>query len=140
MGYFESEVIMDFLGTPFTGYRYEDIKESLNDYFIEPQCFDALIGTRPTIIEGSRGFGKTTLLQSIEYKNNPEYFGVYYKVNDNITSHFVGSNFDENFWIRLFSCYFVLSLSYQLTKLLIDLSNTYSISERITFKISHLLS
>lgn len=136
MEYFEGEVIMEFSGTPFTGYRYEDIKESLNEYFIEPQCFDALIGTRPTIIEGSRGFGKTTLLQSIEYKNNPEYFGVYYKVNDNITSHFVGSNFDENFWIRLFSCYFVLSLSYQLTKLLIDLSNDYTISERNILEIS----
>jgi hypothetical protein len=134
---FESEVIMDFLGTPFTGYRYEDIKESLNEYFIEPQCFDALISTRPAIIEGSRGFGKTTLLQSIEYKNSSDYFGVYYKVNDNITSHFSGKNFDDNFWIRLFSCYFVLSLSYQLAKLAIFLNKNHNMDKNSILQISN---
>ncbi len=118
---------MKFEGTPFIGYRYEDIKDSLNEYFIEPQCFNELINTRPTIFEGSRGFGKTTLLQSIEYKNNPDFFGVYYKVNDNITSHFVGEDYDDNFWIKLFSCYFVLTLSYQLTKLVEDLIKEYPI-------------
>lgn len=119
---------MELFKTPFSEYRYEDIHDSLYDYFVTPSNFDRMISRMPTIIEGSRGSGKTTLLQAIEYNNNPHFLGVYFKANDNILTQFCGDQHSQEAWIRLFGCYFVLTLSHQLSKLIIQLYGKHHIN------------
>ena len=66
-------------GTPFSEYREEQIKVNVFDYFVTPSFFDQFYDTKPLLIYGSRGSGKTTLFKALslseaqdveEYLNN----------------------------------------------------------------------
>ena len=62
--------------TPFSEYREEQVKVNVFDYFVTPSFFDQFYDTKPLLIYGSRGSGKTTLFKALalsETKDVEEY-------------------------------------------------------------------
>lgn len=111
------------INTPFAEYREEQVKVNIFDYFVEPSFFEKFRDTKPIIISGARGTGKTTILKALtlseakdtkEYLEKNNYFGVYYRIDLNITTSFHGDGLKEEEWEKLFSYYFVSKLSYEL--------------------------
>lgn len=111
------------INTPFAEYREEQVKVNIFDYFVEPSFFEKFRDTKPIIISGARGTGKTTILKALtlsetkdvkEYLEKNNYIGVYYRIDLNITTAFQGEGLKESEWENLFSYYFVSKLSYEL--------------------------
>lgn len=111
------------INTPFAEYREEQVKVNIFDYFVQPSFFEKFRDTKPIIISGARGTGKTTILKALtlseakdikEYLEKNNYIGVYYRIDLNITTSFQGDGLKENEWEKLFSYYFVSKLSYEL--------------------------
>lgn len=111
------------INTPFAEYREEQVKVNIFDYFVEPSFFEKFCDTKPILISGARGTGKTTILKALtlseakdtkEYLERNNYIGVYYRIDLNVTTSFQGDGLDEKEWEKLFSYYFVSKLSYEL--------------------------
>lgn len=126
--------------TPFAEYREEQVKVNIFDYFVEPSFFEKFCDTKPILISGSRGTGKTTILkvltlaESKDYKKYLEennYIGVYYRVDLNITTSFRGEGLEQRKWEKLFSYYFVAKLSYELINQFIGIKSLYSIDSEV---------
>lgn len=122
--------------TPFAEYREEQVKLNIFDYFVEPSFFEKFCDTKPIIISGARGTGKTTILKalSISESNDPKkylesknYIGVYYRIDLNVTTSFTGEGLKENEWERLFSYYFICKLSYELISQVVRFKNDFMI-------------
>src|SRR5690349_6882263 len=80
----------------FGSYKAEWLKEHMFELFTEPSYFPELTTSRPCMLLGGRGTGKTTVLRSLSYEGqfalkgrNPShiagwsFFGVYHRVNTN---------------------------------------------------------
>ncbi len=80
----------------FGGYRAEWLKGQLFELFTEPTYFPELETSRPCILVGGRGTGKTTVLRGLSYEGQfalhgeeankikeLSYYGFYYRVNTN---------------------------------------------------------
>ena len=124
------------INTPFAEYREEQVKVNIFDYFVEPSFFEKFCDTKPIIILGARGTGKTTILKALtmseakdtkEYLEKNSYIGVYYRIDLNITTSFQGEGLKENEWEKLFSYYFVSKLSYELINQVTKLRNELQI-------------
>lgn len=111
--------------TPFNGYREEQISFRLMDYFIRPNFFSKLEDTRPKLLYGSRGTGKTTLLKALaidysenktDYLREKQYIGIYYRIDLNVATAFKGNGISEKQWYKLYSYYFACNLSYNFLK------------------------
>jgi hypothetical protein len=102
----------------FGGYRAEWLKEQIFDLFTEPAYFPELKTSRPCILIGGRGTGKTTVLRGLSYEgqfalsgSKPDsmkdwqYFGLYYRVNTNRVTAFSGTDVADAEWIPLFGHY-----------------------------------
>src|SRR6266446_8306609 len=107
----------------FGGYKAEWLKGQLFELFTKPTYFPELETSRPCILIGGRGTGKTTVLLGLSYegqfalqgKKSDEiqswpYYGLYYRVNTNRVTAFKGPELDEDQWIVLFAHYFNLVL------------------------------
>ncbi|MBL7176054.1 MAG: hypothetical protein ISS66_09555 [Desulfobacteraceae bacterium] len=105
----------------FGSYKAEWLKEKLYDFYAEPAYFPELTTSRPCMLVGGRGTGKTTVLRCLSYEGqyalsgrNPasisewSYYGMYYRVNTNRVTAFTGPELGETDWIRLFAHYFNL--------------------------------
>ena len=119
-------------GTPFSEYREEQVKVNVFDYFVTPSFFDQFYDTKPLLIYGSRGSGKTTLFKALTlseakdaegYLNENNYIGIYYRIDLNIMASFCGSGLDETQWSKLFSHYFICSINYELIRQIIDIKD-----------------
>lgn len=109
--------------TPFSEYREEQVKLNIFDYFVEPSFFERFCDTKPILISGARGTGKTTILKALtlaeskdrkQYLESNNYIGVYYRLDLNITTSFQGEDIKKANWEKLFAYYFVAKLSYEL--------------------------
>jgi len=102
----------------FGSYKAEWLKEQLFDLFTEPQYFPELVTSRPCMLLGGRGTGKTTVLRSLSYEGQfalsknrvssigeSKFFGMYYRVNTNRVTAFRGPELEEEGWIRVFAHY-----------------------------------
>jgi len=105
------------------GYRAEWMKEQIFDLFTEPSYFPELKTSRPCIIQGGRGTGKTTVLRGLSYEgqfalsgrdralvSKRPFYGMYYRANTNIVSAFQGPELTEAEWVPFFAHYFNLVL------------------------------
>jgi hypothetical protein len=107
----------------FGGYKAEWLKGQLFELFTKPTYFPELETSRPCVLIGGRGTGKTTVLLGLSYegqfalqgKNSNEvqnwpYYGLYYRVNTNRVTAFNGPELDKSQWVMLFAHYFNLVL------------------------------
>lgn len=125
------------INTPFAEYREEQVKVNIFDYFVEPSFFEKFCDTKPIIISGARGTGKTTILKALtlseakdirKYLEKNNYIGVYYRIDLNITTSFQGDGLSDNEWEKLFSYYFVSKLSYELVSQVANLRSEFIIN------------
>ena len=97
-------------------YKAEWLKGQLFDLFTEPAYFPELATSRPCVLIGGRGTGKTTVLRGLSYEGqhalNPQssvadwrYYGMYYRVNTNRVTAFQGADLSEPQWISIFGHY-----------------------------------
>lgn len=128
------------INTPFAEYREEQVKVNIFDYFVEPSFFERFCDTKPILISGSRGTGKTTILKVLalaesknleKYLKENNYIGVYYRVDLNITTSFQGEGLEQRKWEKLFSYYFVAKLSYELINQFIRIKSVFSIDSEV---------
>lgn len=109
------------LNESFGSYRAEWLKSQIFDLFAEPFYFPALQDSRPCVLEGGRGTGKTTVLRGLSYQgqyaihkndiyafDKAPFIGIYHRVNTNHVRAFVGGNLNEQDWERVFAHYFNL--------------------------------
>jgi hypothetical protein len=107
----------------FGSYKAEWLKEQLYELFSEPEYFPELMTSRPCMLVGGRGTGKTTVLKSLSYEGqfalsarSPKkildwkYIGLYYRVNTNRVTAFRGPELPEDRWVKVFGHYFNLLL------------------------------
>src|SRR6266516_1393928 len=91
------------------------------ELFTEPAYFPELTTSRPCMLLGGRGTGKTTVLRCMSYEGQfvlqgrtpneiPRwnYYGLYYRVNTNRVTAFTGPELAPDRWKRVFAHYFNL--------------------------------
>lgn len=138
-------------GTPFSEYREEQVSLNVFDYFVTPSFFDQFHDTKPLLIYGSRGSGKTTLFKALaiseaknveKYLTDYNYVGIYYRIDLNIMASFCGEGISDEQWSKLFSHYFVSALSYELIRRIIEIRNNLQFVNETSFskKYSKLFS
>ena len=129
-------------GTPFSEYREEQARVNVFDYFVTPSFFDQFCDTKPLLIYGSRGSGKTTLFKALtiseahdikSYLNDNNYIGIYYRIDMNITKSFEGYDISKEQWQKLFSYYFICALSYELLRQINHIKDLISFSNEQKF-------
>ncbi|MES1243632.1 MAG: hypothetical protein ABUT39_18640 [Acidobacteriota bacterium] len=111
------------LSSLFGSYKAEWLKGRMFELFTEPAYFPDLITSRPCLLIGGRGTGKTTVLRCMSYEGQFvrsgsqadriaewPYYGVYYRVNTNRVSAFQGPELPAERWVRAFAHYFNLVL------------------------------
>jgi len=113
--------LQEQLSELFGSYKAEWLKEQIFDLFTEPSYFPELVTSRPCLLLGGRGTGKTTVLRSMSYEGQfvlqgrdpsliPQwtYYGLYYRVNTNRVTAFTGPELPLDRWKRVFAHYFNL--------------------------------
>src|ERR1017187_2674768 len=109
------------LSQVFGSYKAEWLKEHIFDFFTEPEYLPELTTSRPCVLIGGRGTGKTTVLRGLSYEgqfairgrqpddiSNWTFFGFYYRVNTNRVTALKGPELGEQEWQKLFAHYFNL--------------------------------
>lgn len=96
-------------------YRAEYLQEKVFELFSEPAYWDRLSDSRPCLIVGGRGTGKTTTLRQLAYEgqfrlHGPDValwsaLGIYWRVETSVTSAFQGARLSEADWTRVFAHY-----------------------------------
>jgi len=116
-------IVQERLTEIFGGYKAEWLKGKLFALFTEPSYFPELQSSRPCIIFGGRGTGKTTVLRGLSYQgqyalcghdaskvSSWPFYGMYYRANTNIVTAFRGPELTEDQWVPYFAHYFNLLL------------------------------
>ncbi len=107
----------------FGSYKAEWLREQIYELFKEPSYMPELKTSRPCMLIGGRGTGKTTVLRCLSYEglfaldgsrtekiDSWSYYGMYYRVNTNRVTAFKGDELDLPTWTRLFAHYFNILL------------------------------
>ena len=111
-------------------YKAEWLNKDIFEYFSEPGYFDSLKTSRPCVLIGGRGTGKTTVLKGLSYEgqfaltekgkdksiDEWSFYGMYYRVNTNRVTAFKGSELSEELWVKYFSHYINLIFCLELLK------------------------
>lgn len=121
-----SEVVdtpQEQLSKLFGSYKAEWLQERMFDLYTEPSYYPELTDSRPCLLIGGRGTGKTTVLRSMSYEgrfalgshqvaNIPswEYYGFYYRTDTNRVTAFKGPEISEQRWAKIFAHYVNLVL------------------------------
>ena len=106
------------LHSVFGSYKAEWLQERIFDFFTAPEYLPELTTSRPCVLIGGRGTGKTTVLRGLSYEGQAAFcgtdmhailsmpfFGFYYRVDSNKVSPFWGPELDRSGWIRVFGHY-----------------------------------
>src|SRR5262245_31226762 len=120
--------VQEQLSNLFGTYRAEWLQEQVYDLFTEPNYFPELATKRSCVLIGGRGTGKTTVLRSLSYGGQVAlsgeapaealkalpFFGIYYRINTNHVTAFIGPELTERQWSALFAHYMNVLLCEQL--------------------------
>jgi hypothetical protein len=123
-----SHALIKKLSEIFGSYRAEWLKGNIFNLFIPPCYFAKLEDSRPHVLQGGRGSGKTTALQGLSYQGqfayhkanikkfdeSTDYIGLYHRVDTNHVRAFVGNELNEDRWSKIFSHYFNLLVCNQI--------------------------
>ena len=135
------------------GYKAEWLKEQIFDLFSEPTYVPELTQSRPCVLIGGRGTGKTTVLRALSYEgqfalkgrrvdtiDEWPFFGMYYRVNRNRVEAFRGPELTEREWTKLFAHYMNLVLCDQALRFLswyaLHLPDSTTLSEEACNRVS----
>lgn len=128
----ENDKTLKTLNESFGSFRAEWLKNKIYELFEEPYYFSTLQDSRPYVIEGGRGTGKTTLLRGLSYEGQFElrnkdinafdaeidFIGIYHRVNTNHVRAFKGGGISEDIWVKIFSHYINLILCNEIIQFL----------------------
>ena len=102
----------------FGSYKAEWLRERVFELFAEPAYFPELTASSPCVLMGGRGTGKTTVLRCMSYEGQYalhanesnfipgwDYYGMYYRVNTNRVTAFVGPEINSQRWQKTFGHY-----------------------------------
>ena len=115
----------------FGAHKAEWLGPRLFELFSAPSYFPQMTTSRPCILVGGRGTGKTTVLRGLSYqgqfeleKRNPQgvpswpYYGLYSRVDTNKVGAFKGPELNESQWLRNFGHYVNLLMCLQVLRFL----------------------
>jgi len=115
----KSPSLPEQLSELFGSYKAEWLRERIYELYREPSYFPELTTSRPCILIGGRGTGKTTVLRGLSYPGQFalaggrassiaawRWFGLYYRVNTNHVTAFRGPELNDDQWTPLFAHYF----------------------------------
>ena len=125
----------------FGAHKAEWLGSRLFDLFSAPSYFPQMTTSRPCILIGGRGTGKTTVLRGLSYQGRFElekrdektvaswpYYGFYYRVDTNKVAAFKGPELSDINWRRRFGHYMNLLMCVQVLRFLSWFQNTSQIS------------
>jgi hypothetical protein len=102
----------------FGSYKAEWLQERMFDLYTEPAYYPELTDSRPCLLIGGRGTGKTTVLRGMSYEGrfalgsriaagvpHWDYYGFYYRTDTNRVTAFRGPEVTEEKWTKVFAHY-----------------------------------
>ena len=115
----------------FGAHKAEWLGSRLFELFSAPNYFPQMTTSRPCVLVGGRGTGKTTVLRGLSYRGQFElenrntqsisswpYYGFYYRVDTNKVGAFKGPELSELEWVRHFGHYINLLMCVQVLRFL----------------------
>ena len=115
----------------FGAHKAEWLGPRLFELFSAPNYFPTMATSRPCILVGGRGTGKTTVLRGLSYQGRFElekrdhqsvsswlYYGFYSRVDTNKVGAFKGPELSESGWLRNFGHYTNLLMCVQVLRFL----------------------
>ena len=115
----------------FGAHKAEWLGPRLFELFSTPSYFPRMTTSRPCILVGGRGTGKTTVLRGLSYQGKFElakrneqtvpswpYYGFYYRVDTNKVGAFKGPELSDIEWLRHFGHYMNLLMCVQVLRFL----------------------
>ena len=125
----------------FGAHKAEWLGPRLFELFSTPSYFPRMTTSRPCILVGGRGTGKTTVLRGLSYQGRFElekrneqtvpswpYYGFYYRVDTNKVGAFKGPELLDIEWLRHFGHYMNLLMCVQVLRFLSWFQATTQIS------------
>jgi hypothetical protein len=110
----DDEVLKD-INAVFGALRAEYLHAEIFDLFTKPTYFSELLTTRPCLLVGGRGTGKTTVLRGMSFEGqahlNPggysdwDFVGTYWRFDTSVVRAFKGASLDEETWSSVFAHY-----------------------------------
>ena len=115
----------------FGAHKAEWLGPRLFELFSTPSYFPLMTTSRPCVLVGGRGTGKTTVLRGLSYQGRFElekrdeksvpswpYYGFYYRVDTNKVGAFKGPELSDSGWLRHFGHYMNLLMCGQVLRFL----------------------
>ena len=125
----------------FGAHKAEWLGPRLFELFAAPHYFPQMTTSRPCVLVGGRGTGKTTVLRGLSYRGRFEldkrnaqnvrfwpYYGLYSRVDTNRVGAFKGPELPESQWLRKFGHYTNLLMCVQILRFLSWFQETTKIS------------
>lgn len=143
------EELQKQLSDLFGSYRAEWLQEKVFDLYTEPRYFPELTTRQSCVLVGGRGTGKTTVLRGLSYVGQhalatrseiaesfePQFVGLYHRINTNHVAAFSGAGWSTEQWIRPFAHYINLLLCELLLEFLEWYESTYDIELELDAKL-----
>lgn len=137
----------------FGGLRAEWLGPRLYDTYRSPEYLPELLSSKPCILRGGRGTGKTTVLRILSYEGQAaiaaeadadprgwERFGMYWRLDTNRVTAFQGDHLPEDAWTPVFGHYVNLVLCKQLAGLALWFAERVAGSDHLDSRAAELIA
>lgn len=130
---------------PFRQFRAEQFDENLWSYYV-PEPFDNLLGSKPLVLEGGRGSGKTMFFLCSSWREQryaiqsrgdsladlltpDRHVGLYYRVDTPFVTSLCGGDLPPSVWAGVFATYLSACLLRELVEFLLEGERVGVVSE-----------